>query len=184
MPRPAFSRVLRGVLAVALLHAATSAPAAVSAVAVKAAYLSKFAAYVTWPPNSAPSAGAPIVICVVGRDPFRKMLDQAIANQLLDQHPLLVRRVARVDVDTGCHIAFLGGSSAQSVAAALESLQAAPVLTVTDERTAGSRGILHLQVERNRVGFHVDTALAARNSLSISSKLLELALSVTQRGQP
>jgi hypothetical protein len=176
--------------AVAAVVAMTATPVAAAAqttalaTAVKAAYLSKFAAYVTWPPAATPTPDSPIKICVVGRDPFQSLLDEAVASQQVDQHPLVVRRLATVNADDGCHIAFLGGSTQQSVAAALNALQSTPVLTVTDERTASARGIMHLAVNRKRVGFHVNTALAARNSLAISSKLLGLALSVTQKGQP
>jgi len=44
--------------------------------AVKATYLYKFAPFVTWPQRP-----GPFVICVVGRDPFGPVLDQAVAGQ-------------------------------------------------------------------------------------------------------
>jgi hypothetical protein len=57
------------------------------------------------------------------------------------------------------------------------------VLTVTDAaRTPNARGIIHFVVQNDRVRFHIDERAAARNGLSISSKLLSLALSVRHRG--
>ncbi len=149
--------------------------------AVKATFLYKFAPFVTWPLADLDGAASPLLVCVVGEDPFGAFLDQAVAGQKVDQHPITIRRMKAADRTSGCHILYLGGSPTQSVAQGLAALRGAHVLTVTDAANGGERGVVHFVVEANRVRFHVDDQAAAQNGLAISSKLLSLALSVRPR---
>jgi acyl dehydratase len=148
---------------------------------VKATYLYKFGPFVEWPPRAF-DAGR-VNLCVVGSDPFGVVLDRATTGQLIGGRPISVRRLERVGPDSGCHILYVSGSSRQSVADALQAVQGASVLTVTDAASSGpARGIIHFVVQNNRVRFHIDDRAAARNGLGISSKLLNLAVSVRGRG--
>ena len=152
-------------------------PASPSEQSVKADYLAKFAPFVVWPPETFSAPTAPLVLCIQGDDPFGETLDRRTAGQSVGTHPIIVRRVARIDADSGCHIAYLAGSSAQSPAAALKALDGKPVLTVTDGE-GGERGIVHLVQTNGRVRFAIDSARAAQCGLAISSKLLALASEV------
>jgi hypothetical protein len=165
---------------VACLVLVASAPAAAqgaSETAVKAAYLVKFGGYVDWP---APQLG-PLTLCIVGRDPLGTAIDRAAAGQQVNGRPVQVRRITRLDRGSGCAIAFVSGSPAQDVAAALGEVDGAPVLTVTDSRWSDARGIIHFQILRSRVRFHIDEKTAARCKLGVSSKLLAIALTVRSR---
>ena len=65
-----------------------------SETAVKAAFLPRFARYVTWPQSAAPSGNEPFVLCVIGTDPFGSALDQAAQNQSIDGRRIVVRRLS------------------------------------------------------------------------------------------
>lgn len=150
--------------------------------AVKAAFLPKFARYVDWPATAAPAAGQPLALCIVGRDPFGDIIEQAAAGQRVGPHPIALRRVASADLARSqCQIAFVGGSSRQGTAAMLARLRGSPVLTITDARNGAARGMIHFVLEDGKVRFHIDAGQAARHNLAISSRLLSLALSVKQR---
>jgi hypothetical protein len=164
-----------------MLAAATSASAASLEFPVKAAFLSKFAPFVQWPPTAYPSADSPITGCIVGIDPFGAAIDQSVQGQHLGAHPLVVRRLDQIDAGSGCSIAYLAGSRAQSVEDGLAAVQGTPVLTVTDQAMGSARGAIHFVVRDNRVRFMIDDAAAARNGMNISSKLMRLALSVHLR---
>ena len=157
--------------------AAAAAPPSPAEQSVKAGYLAKFAPFVVWPQDSFATATAPLVLCVQGDDPFGETLDRLTTGQSVGTHPIIVRRVARIDADSGCHIAYLAGSSTQSAAAALKALEGRPVLTVTDGE-GGERGIVHLVQTNGRVRFAIDSAKAGQCGLAISSKLLALASEV------
>jgi hypothetical protein len=143
---------------------------------VKAAYLQKFAPFVAWPSSAFTSPTSPFLLCVLGRDPFGTTLDQAVSGQSIGGHPMVVRRLDHVDGASGCHILYLGTSRSQSAAAALQAVRGAPTLTVTDGAPAGA--VIQFAVKGSRVRFDIDIGAAAANRLTISSKLLALAMSV------
>jgi hypothetical protein len=142
--------------------------------AVKAAYLVKFPFYVEWPTGAFASPSAPLVLCVVGEDPFGSLLDEATAGQQVQGHPLALRRMKTASRDAGCHIAYVGADTRA------DTLRNAGTLVVTDG--AATSGIINFVVRDNRVRFTVDDEAAAQNGLAISSKLLSVALSVKSRG--
>ena len=150
---------------------------------IKATYLYKFAPFVTWPEAAFDSPGSPFVLCIVGEDPFGSLLDQAVAGQRVGQHPIVVRRLQKVDRGANCHILFVGASRGQAAADALAVVKGAPVLTVTDSVGADTgASVIHFVVQDNRVRFRIDGQAAAQNGLVISSKLLSLALASRRGG--
>jgi uncharacterized protein DUF4154 len=149
--------------------------------AVKAAFLPRFARYVAWPGAAVPAAGAPFQLCIVGRDPFGPMLDQAASRELIDGHSLVIRRMASADRAGGCQLAFVQGTAPTDTARLLLALRAQPTLTVTDGRAGPQRGMIHFTIVGGRVRFFIDEAAAADRGLSISSRLLALAAGVRQR---
>ena len=150
-------------------------------IAVKATFLPKFASYVNWPPTALGAPASPVELCVIGRDPFGPNLDEAVAHQRVDLHPITVRRLENTENAEHCHIAFIGGSAKQGTAAMLAAFRGQPVLTVTDARLGPERGMVHFALKEGRVRFHIDDAMAARSNLAISARLLSLALSVKPR---
>lgn len=141
--------------------------------AVKANYLVRFAAFVDWPPRAFANAQAPVVICVAGRDPFGATLDRAARGQTAYGRPLTVRRPATREAMAGCHILY-AGAGAETPA----TTDQAGLLVVTDSAMAPERGIIHFALRDARVRFHIDQQAATRSGLVISSRLLNLALSV------
>ena len=148
---------------------------------VKATYLYKFAPFVTWPDSAFNAPNSPFVICVLGEDPFGPVLDQAVSTQRIGARALVIRRLERVDRGSGCQILYLGVSRGQSESDALAAVRGAPVLTVTDAARSEPQGVIHFVVQDNRVRFQIDDQAAAQNGLTISSKLLSLAVSVRPR---
>jgi len=174
-------RLLAGlVLASAVATLPAVAHAQVSETDVKAAFLPRFARYVTWPTFMRPQAGQPFELCVVGSDPFGGALDRAAAGQLVDGHRIVVRRVGSGEA-ASCHIAFVQGSKTQPTGQVLAALDGRPVLTVTDARGGGQRGMVHFSIVNGRVRFFIDEKEAARRGLAINSRLLALAVGVRPR---
>lgn len=177
--------VARRLAAILLLSLALAAPGAAVAQpsenAVKAAFLPRFARYVTWPASGAPNGNAPFVLCIIGSDPFGSALDTAAGSQSIDGRRIVVRRLSSANGASGCHIAFVDGGHGQPVGQILAGLAGKPILTVTDASNGGQRGIVHFAVVNDRVRFFIDEAQAAQRGLSISSRLLALAVGVRQR---
>lgn len=165
-------------LALGLLAFAAAAPAHAQGnleYALKATFIYKFAAFVEWPPSAFDSPTSALNLCVAGTNPFGKVLDQAVAGQKIEAHPIVVRRAG--DKAAGCHILYLGMASAPSAAQALRSVRGSPVLTVTDSAFEdGARGIVHFVIRDSRVRFEINAESAAQNRIVVSSKLKSLAV--------
>ena len=146
---------------------------------VKAAFVIKFSRYVEWPSGSR-AQGQAVEVCIVGNDPFGRLIDQAARS---DPSAMVVRRIDKVEQARSCAVAFLAGTSQQATAAMITALRGSPVLTVTDARVGPAKGMIHFEVRGGKVGFHINDALAAQSRLTISSRLLQLALSVRQRAK-
>jgi hypothetical protein len=166
---------------------AFSAPARADAAleyAVKAAYLPKFIPFITWPEGIFASATAPVNICVLGSDPFAGRLDQEAGTAKAGEHPVAVRHLTAPDPEASCQLIFMGaGDDPAVVDGTLDAMKGKPVVTVTDSGLK-SRGVISFVIDANHVRFDIDDAAAAQDGLTISSKLLGLAHSVRQRGQP
>ncbi len=141
---------------------------------VKAVYLVRFAAFVEWPAGRR-GAETPVVLCVVGRDPFGARLDAAARGRTAHGRPLVVRRPASAAPHQGCDIVYVGRGADEAVRTA----GAAPgQLIVSDAAASSHRGMIHFVVAEGRVRFHIDLRAATRAGLAMSSRLLNLALSV------
>jgi hypothetical protein len=144
---------------------------------VKAVYLVRFAAFVEWPAGRGDTA--PVVLCVVGRDPFGSRLDAAASGKTAHGRPLVVRRPAPAAPLDGCDIVYVGRGADEAVVRGGPGPSGR--LIVTDAAASPRRGMIHFVVAEGRVRFHIDLQAATRAGLTISSRLLNLALSVQRR---
>ncbi|HEX6785191.1 MAG TPA: YfiR family protein [Sphingomicrobium sp.] len=168
------SKIVRAVAGATVLCLSLPLLAQPTDTAVKAAFLPRFARYVTWPPSAMPRGASPLLLCVIGKDPFGPMLDDAARSQLIDGRRILVRRMSSLAGVEGCQIAFLGSSEF------VGRMGIRPVLTVTDAANTSQRGVIHFIISGGRVRFFIDQAKAQQRGLAISSRLLALAVGVSQ----
>lgn len=140
---------------------------------VKANYLVRFAAFVEWPQASFADSRSPVVICVIGRDPFDGALERAARAQTAHGRALTVRSPGTAEAAADCHILYVGRGGGSLVPSGHRS-----ILLITDGAVSSDRGMIHFVVSDDRVRFHIDLQAASRGRLSISSRLLNLALSV------
>jgi hypothetical protein len=175
---PPVRRLAASVLLPLLLVAPANLGAQPTDMAVKAAFLPRFARYVEWPPQARPPAAAPMVLCTIGSDPFGPQLEQAARSQVVDGHRIVVRRFDGAPPPGGCHIAFVRGTRSLPTGQILAAMADTPILTVTDAAYGGPRGIIHFQVVGSRVRFFIDNSGARRKGLTLSSRLLALAIEV------
>src|SRR5262245_16111926 len=110
---------------------------------IKADFIPKFARYVQWPAGLHPTPREPFMLCVIGRDPFGPLLDQAAAGELIDGHAVTVRRMDGPEGAAGCHLAFVQGQTPEDTGRFLRELDQQPVLTVTDAQAGPQRGMIH-----------------------------------------
>lgn len=169
-------------LGVLLAHGAVGTAAAEPPVEyrVKAAMLYNFTRFISWPDTDADR----LRLCVTGEGPLSAAL-AAIDGKRTGERILEVRGdVPPADLD-GCHMAFVSRSMERELAALLEGLGSAPVVTVSDmPRFVERGGMVELVLVEGKVRFEINIAVAEAADLRFSSKLLRLARRVVRGDTP
>lgn len=144
---------------------------------LKAAFLFNFAKFVEWPSKTFAGPTSPIVIGVLGENVFHGDLEQAIRGKVINNHPLQFKEFHSVTEATNCQILFISPSEKSRLPKILESLHGASVLTVSEtERFTEAGGMINFVIEANKVRFQINNEAAKKAGLTISSKLLSLAV--------
>ena len=161
-------------LAVVLESPAQAAPPA--EYQLKAIFLFNFAQFVEWPPEAFPEANTPLIIGVLGEDPFGAYLDQTVRGEKVNDRLLAVQRYRRVDEIKTCHILFISQSEANRLEPIFTSLKGRNTLTVGDAVGFARRGgMIRFVTEKNKIRLRINLEAAKAANLTISSKLLRPA---------
>jgi len=143
---------------------------------VKAAFLFQFSHFVQWPAEAFESLDAPLVICVLGANPFGSALQEITADEWAYTHPLVVKHPSGIAELAGCHIVFVGNGEPGMSRQALGHLSGKSVLTVGDGADfSRNGGIIGLVTVDGKVRVQVNRSSALAAQLKISAKLLRVA---------
>lgn len=145
---------------------------------VKAAFLFRFAEFVTWPDEALPRANSPFIIAVAGRENFIDELRQVTAGRSLFGHAVEVRRVSDAASMPHAQIVFIPDAEKQRLR---EWVRMAPrsALIVTESDDALDHGsVINFALAAGRVRFEISLENAEKRRLRLSSRLLALALQV------
>jgi hypothetical protein len=143
---------------------------------VKAAFLYNFAQFTEWPPEAFAQPDSPLVIGVLGEDPFGEALDTTIRGEAVRGHKLQLKRFRAVAELPTCHIVYIGRSEANRLSQVLKALNGKPILTVSDLDGSAERGVtIQFVTEHGRVRFRINPKTAENAKLALSSKLLRVA---------
>lgn len=173
--------LLRRAVVVGALIACTPAPAQAQAgkpidYQVKAVFLFNFAHFVEWPPDAFADPLAPIVIGVLGGDPFGPYLKEVIANETVNNRPLVFRHFRQVEDIDVCHILFISESEGGRLNRVFQTLKGRSILTVGDgEDFARNGGVIRFFPENNKIRIRVNLGVARNARVTISSKILRSA---------
>jgi hypothetical protein len=161
---------------------ARAQPVPLSEYAVKAALLFNIAKYANWPPEAFLKPEDPIVIGVLGDDPFGEVLDRVVRGRFVNGHPFVIRRAGGISELKGAHLVFVSPTESDAArdCAALEGFR---VLTVGDAGHTALFTAFSFSVEGDKVVFSVNLDRATRAGVTISSKLLSLAKTVRRSGE-
>lgn len=171
------STILTASWCVLMPSAAAATPPVPRDYDVKAAFLFNFASFVEWPGTAFASASAPLVIGIIGDDPFGSILEEIIAGEQIAGHPLALRRFTsrQLTEAAGCHILFVSQSESRRLRPLLQQLHGKPVLTVSDIPNFLEAGGAVAFTTAGSVRLTINPRAAHAGQLTVSSKLLRLA---------
>jgi hypothetical protein len=137
---------------------------------LKAAFIYNFVQFVEWPEDSFADAKSPIVITVLGENPFEMALEKVTSGKLIRGREIVVR-YARTAGDVGrTQVLFVAASERGKTEGG------AGVLTISDaDNFTASGGVIRFFSEENKLRFEINTAAAQRAKLKVSAKMLQLA---------
>jgi hypothetical protein len=145
---------------------------------VKAAYLYNFSRFVQWPVAAA-AKGDSFPICVIGQDPFGRILDAALAGETVDNKTVVAKRVAKPQEAVNCRVLYVSLSEDSRLKEILAALDKSGVLTVSDIPDFSQRGgMIEFVTVAKRVRFAVNLTSAEEAGLMLSSDLLKVAVTV------
>lgn len=165
-----------------LLASATASPAEVyPANAVKAAFLSRFAGYIAWPPGT--DTTRQFVIAVWGADDVARELERIASQVTPGNRPFEVRRVHSPRELGEAQLVYCGPGHRPELRRVSTTTVGKPVLVVSDDEEGLEDGsaINLVQIDR-RIRFEVSISALQRNGLKASSELLALAARVQNTG--
>lgn len=143
---------------------------------MKAAFLFNFAKFVDWPQNSFATPQSSFAVCVLGKDPFGHLLDDALLNKKIADRSVVIERLKDRSEARRCHMVFISSSERDNLPATLDSFRGTHVLLVGEtDNFASSGGTIEFILEDNHVRFIINTDAADRARLRFDSKLLALA---------
>lgn len=148
---------------------------------LKAAFLFHFAKFVEWPPTAFETGTSPMVIGVLGQNPFGADLEQTIRNKTINNHGFVIKEFRSAAEATNCHVLFISSSESERLSEIVEQLHGTSVLTVSETaRFIEAGGMINFVPEGNKIRFQINNEAAKRAKLKISSKLLSLATPSTK----
>lgn len=140
---------------------------------VKAVFLYNFAKYVDWPAASQGSS-ATVRMCVPANPPFLSVLRDAVRDEIVDGRPLTAIGLDAPDAARACDILYVGNTASPDTAAWLNAVRGRQVLTVGEGPLVDGLVIAFVR-DQNRIRFDINRVAAAKQNLTISSRLLGLA---------
>jgi hypothetical protein len=149
---------------------------------LKAVFLFNFSQFVQWPASTFTTDNDPFVIGILGANPFGSYLDETVAGEKVNGHPLVVQYYKTTEDIKTCHILFINVSQTNKLEQIVRELKGRNILTVSDASDfLKIGGMIRLFTNNNKIQLRINLESAKVANLVISSKLLGLAEIFTQK---
>jgi hypothetical protein len=152
---------------------------------LKAAYIYHFAQFVDWPAATFPQGNSPLIIGVLGENPFGNDLKHTVEGKVLNQHPLIVKEFRTLEEMTNtCHILFICQSEKKRLPEILSAISSNSTLSVGEFRDfTENGGMINFVLDGDKIRFQINEINVDKAGLRMSFKLLGLASKLTRDPQ-
>jgi hypothetical protein len=160
-------------LLMAPLQVATSSQ---SEYALKAVFVYNFCRFIDWPDSAFASPSEPLIIGIIGDDPFGSLLNEAVEGEKYHNRPIRIDHFRTPADIKRCHLLFVSHVGAGRLDPILAAVAGKNVVTVSETEDFLNRGgMITLTTEQNRVRLRINPAALQAANLAVSSKLLRVA---------
>lgn len=145
---------------------------------VKAAYIYNFAKFIKWPESAFSDTTAPLIIGVLGQNPFAGKL-KPLNSKLVRQRPIEIKYFETLEEVRSCQLLYIDTSEPGELESILTKLKIKPVITIGENKDFASRGgVIQFVTVRGRLRFIINLDIAKSNKVQIDAQLLSLATKV------
>ena len=151
---------------------------------LKTAFLYNFSQFIEWPSSSFTSSTSPFFVCIVGQNPFGNHLLQ-LESRFHKTHPIQVLSPKTIQEARTCHMLYVDDVRGSFLGREPQkTLANAAILTVSSSEDARESGIaISFVIHAGKVRWILNLNAARAAKLKLSSKLIEVALTVTGEAQ-
>jgi hypothetical protein len=143
---------------------------------LKAVFLFNFTQFVDWPSNVFENDRSPLVIGVIGENPFGSYLTQTVSGEKINGHPLTVQYFKNEEEIKSCHILFVNIHETKKLEQVLEAVKSRNILTVSDQPDFLKQdGMIKFVTNNNKIKLQINMEACKESKMVLSSKLLRLA---------
>src|SRR6185436_2770157 len=119
---------------------------------LKAQVIYRFPNFVEWLSPARSDLTRPIVIGILGQDPFGREIDDAIKGKIANQRVLVVKRFSKLRDLTPCEILFICSSERTNLQSIFTTVTGSGALTVGEtDRFAEAGGVIQLNMIEGKV---------------------------------
>jgi len=150
---------------------------------LKAGYIYNFTKFIKWPEEANREIeNGGLNFCLMGEDPFGKILDKIAKILKKKNRALLVTPQVSLEEMPECHILFVNESEKSNVNQILLRVREYPVLVIGDTPGFAEKGVgINFFLQNNKLRFEINREALKKSGLVVSSELLNLARIVTGR---
>jgi YfiR/HmsC-like len=143
---------------------------------LKSVFLYQFCRFMEWPQSAFASANDPLVIGIVGDDPFGSLLREAVEGETYHGRPIRVEHYRTPRDIKRCHILFVSRSLVDDMDEITSRVAGKNVVTVGEtDGFLDHGGMIALTADRNKVHLRVNASSLRAANVDVSSKLLRVA---------
>jgi len=182
--KPRFVSVAGIILLILALTTHARADEKASEYQIKAAFLYNFANFTTWPQGAFLDGTSPLVIGVLGEDPFNGHLSAVESKTVANGRPIRIARARALADLPVCHILFVSASENRRLLEIFEQFDNHAVLTIGDAPDACRQGtMISFFNEDNKVRFSVNLDAINESVLRLDSRVLKLGRAIDGRSE-
>ena len=142
---------------------------------LKAVFLFNFTQFIEWPANSFSFAQAPMVIGILGNDPFGSYLKETVSEEKSFGHQLLIQHYSNIEEVGACQVLFVNLAETKKTEQVITKLKGRNILTVSDSPDfLRLGGMIRFITKDNKIKLQINLGATDTANLVVSSKLLRL----------
>jgi hypothetical protein len=144
---------------------------------LKAVFLWRLAQFTQWPANAFDQPDSPIVIGVLGENPFDGALEAAVRGETAQGRKLVIQHYRSPDEIKTCHILFINGPVARQVKEITAAVAGRSILTVRDAEglPRAYEPMIRFVTEQNKIKLRIDLKAVTAARLVLDPRLLRAA---------